>query len=234
MLVQIENLGASTTPDFANVGPATSFVSASWTPPPSGLLAAWVTAAREAGDGASAPSSVVGNSLAWSVAGPPIQLAADAPAASLVVADAAGSTTGTTTFNFPVSMNRFMVVFARATRADLSAGAVAAIVRRPFAFGFGTSSDLVIPAPYSPHNGQIACLYRDVLDPASVPGDWELMDDLTTTAPDQGFSSMRPTVDAYQSSVQVEWFTNEADWIALAAEIKAEPAGTRIQYPAVY
>src|SRR3990167_4045123 len=120
MALSFSNLGASAAPDFASATNATSYNTASWTPPPSGLIGVWIVQMRNGGG--IAPSGMSGNSLTWtSIAHKALGGTTDA-SVSLFAANASGSSAGVTTISYAAAAPNCAAAFFLAEGANLSGG----------------------------------------------------------------------------------------------------------------
>src|SRR5881409_3072993 len=110
------NDGSSATPDFWSTASASSFATASWTPPTSGLLVLFV--GDEVGSGTPNQPTVSGNSVAWTAIR---TINVGVNRLTLFAANSAGSAAGATTVDFAgQSQSGCEATFFHVTNVDLS------------------------------------------------------------------------------------------------------------------
>lgn len=211
------NLGASAAPDVNNDADATSYASASWTPPATGLLVVFVHARGLDANG-SDPVTVTGNNVTWTQIGATVACAANSMAA-LLAADASASTTGATTFNFGAETETNLTVsFFHVTGADVSGGVAAAFVQRPTNSGTGTSGSVTLSSAAATTNRPIAFFWHDTNEAKTPRANWTELDDLTGAARNRNIETQYRG-DAFETTASATWITSTI-WCGIAAEIK--------------
>ena len=150
MAIAFSNLGATATPDFDGSVSATSYATASWAPPASGLIVLWVFANREAATPIT--PTVSGNSLTW------IKIkefdTGGTTKIILFAADATGSTTGATTVDFAGQTQRQCSAhFLEVTGSDVATGVFQTFAQSPTnSAGSGTGLSITLAAASNPAN----------------------------------------------------------------------------------
>lgn len=220
MAITFTNLGSSAAPDFRNGGNATSYTTASWTPPSSGLIILFVFSAVSATT--AVEPTVSGNSLTWtkiiSVVAEP---SGNAQRITLFGANAAGSSAGVTTIDFGTETQLSCTAsFIQATGVDLSGGVAAAFVQTPTNSGAGaTSGSVTLSAAGSSNNRPVAAFMHAANEASTPRTNWTEADDFNGSGPTEGLETQYRS-DAFETTASATW-TSSANWNGLAAEIKA-------------
>lgn len=224
MALSFGNLGSSTTPDINDGANATSYASASWTPPSSGLIIVFVASAVTTGTAVEPTMS--GNSLTWTkIVSHVAEPSGNAQRITLFAANASGSSTGATTIDFGAETQLCCnASFFSVDNADLSGGVAAAFVQTPAGDGAGaTSGSVSLSAAGSSDNRAIAAFMHAANEATTPRTNWTELDDFNGTGPTRGFETQYRG-DAFETTASATW-TTSSNWVGLAAEIKAAAAG---------
>jgi hypothetical protein len=221
MAIAFANLGTSAAPDFASQTPATSFSTASWTPPTSGLILLSIYAVKVGG---SEIPTVSGNSLTW------VQIATHLNGnwrLSLFAANASGSTTGATTVSFGGnSQLRCLASFAQATGIDLSGGAAATFVQTVAETDAATTTPSITLAAASnaANRPYVAFSNGGIVDignrPVTPRTNWTELDEMFVT--DGGILETQFRSNAFETTASAS-VTGATTWEGIAVELKVEP-----------
>lgn len=228
MSIYFTNLGQTTdfpasNPDIGSGANATSYSNSSWTPPTYGLIFVFV-GSRDNDGGTNTIPTMSGNNLTWTnIASIDVS---GSRRLTLFGADAAGSTTGSTTVDFgATTQDSCMAMFAYAADADLSGGVAATFVQAPTNSGTSTTPNVTLSAAGNSANRPI---FAFAINPnATVTGStpatgWLELDDVTFGTHD-GTTVLIETqckTDSFDTSAGATQSNNVA-WSAIAAEIKA-------------
>jgi hypothetical protein len=191
---------------------ASTLVTASWTPPTSGLIILLV--GSQLNPTPNVPT-VSGNSLTW------VQIATIATTnlqrLTLFGANATGSTTGTTTVSFGgQTQNYLRAGFMAATGVDLVGGVAAAFVQAPTVAAIGTSGAVTLAAAANSANRPISAWLANAV--SYTPGtNWTEADDMgdTNLSMETQYRS-----DAFDTSATVTWGGASRNYVGIAAELK--------------
>lgn len=218
MAIAFTNLGSSAAPDTTGSS-VTNLTTASWTPPTSGLIIAFVGQKRS-GALPSAPTSVTGNSLTWTQIATSANTTANVRV-TLFAANASGATTGTTTANLTESQFRGFIAFFQATDVDLSGGVAAAFVQSPTNTADAAASvSVTLSAAANSANRPIAGFILDATDAITPRTNWTEADELV----DSRNLETQYRSDAFETTASAS-IAGTNYWAAIAAELKcATPA----------
>ena len=216
MAISFTNLGQSSAPDFTSTTNATSYASASWTPPSSGLLL--VAVYNRVSSGTAAVPSVSGNGVTWTQVATVLS-SNSRHRLSLFAAGATGSSAGATTFSFGTqSQTACSAAFCYASGVDLSGGVAAAFVQAPTASGGNaTSVSVALAAAAAAENRPFAAFAHSTSEDTTPRTGWTELDDLLT-----GFKSLetQARVDAFETTASASWAT-ASQALGIAVELKA-------------
>lgn len=208
------------TPDFNNGSNLTSYDSASWTPPSSGIVVLFVHA-RVSG-GPTTPT-VSGNNLTWTQIGSTYEgQSGNGDGLSCFAADLSGSpTTGVTNIDFGAATQVHCVAhFFQVTGVDISGGLSSGFVQNQQTRGTSaTSGGVTLNSPGSSDNRPAAFLYHQVDETMTEGTDFTLLDK------DNGAGQTRSLLteyrgDAFDTFPDASW-TTSGDWAAFGIELKA-------------
>lgn len=227
MAIAFANLGVSAAPDINSGADATSYASASWTPPTDGLILLYISSRN--GSGLNSVVDVTGNSLTWiKIAEPTFD--AGTERLSLFAADATGATTGATTINYGANTQLHCAAsFFQATDIDLSGGVAAAFVQTPSASGTGTSGSVTLAAASDANNRPISAFDHRANEASTERVNWTEFDDLAGAGSLRSLGSQVRS-DAFETTASATWTTSAA-WGGLAAELKATGAAPPTEIP---
>ena len=218
MAITFTNLGASSAPDFTATTAATSYASASWTPPSSGLLL--VAVYNRVNSGTAAVPSVSGNGVTWTQVA--TRLSGNSRhRLSLFAAGATGSSAGQTTFSFGTQTQAVCsAAFCYASGVDLSGGVAAAFVQARTATASATSLSVTLAAAAAAENRPFAAFAHSTSEDTTPRTGWTELDDLLT-----GFKSLetQARVDAFETTASASWAT-ASQALGIAVELKAAAA----------
>jgi len=226
MTIAFANLGASANPDIASTANATSYDNTSWTPPTSGLIVVFVSN-RGNTDPENVAPTISGNGLTWTqiktaVRGTSYRI-------TLFGANASGSSAGVTTISFGSNTQQFcMASFFHATGVDLAGGVAAAFVQSPTSTGFGSASSVTLASAGHADNRPVFGCSQSTNIAQSPRTNWTEADDRTVTSPTDGLETQWRS-DAFETTASSTW-TQDEDWTAIAAELKATVAAGSLIY----
>jgi hypothetical protein len=216
MAIAFVNLGASTTPDTTSATDATSYATASWTPPTTGIILLAFIAARSGGSADAA--SVTGNSLTWTQIGSNVN-ATSGHKLCLFAALAAGATTGATTVDWGAnSQNGTTMVFCQVTGVDTTGGLAAVFVQSPSNTGSGTTGTVTLSAAANSNNRPFAAFYHGTNESKTFRTNWTELDDLGGTGPTRNLETQCRS-DAFETTASATWTTSGV-WSGIAVELK--------------
>lgn len=224
MAIVFTNLGTSAAPDINTGTNATSYASASWAPPASGLILLFVQSRRAA---AVDTPTVSGNSLTWTQIGTTITSATGLSGSgfSLFAANASGSTTGATTIDFGANTQlHCSASFFHADGVDLTGGVAAAFVQVVTNnVASVTTATIDLAAAAHADNRPIAG-FMHLFNEATTPRtNWTEADDLAGSGGERGVETQYRS-DAFETTASATW-TTSSGWAGYAAELKALVAG---------
>jgi hypothetical protein len=216
MAIAFANLGVNTTPDINPSAVQSSYATASWTPPTSGLILLSVYSVKVGG---SDLPTVSGNSLTW------VQIATHVNVnwrQTLFAANASGSTTGATTISFGgVNQLRCLAAFSHATGVDLSGTVAAAFVQSVAETDLTTSApSITLAAASNSANRPYACFSNGISDAITPRTNWTELDDFLTL--DGGRIETQFRSDAFETTASASGSTT--NWEGIAVELKAAGA----------
>jgi hypothetical protein len=218
MAIAFVNLGSSATPDTTSATDATSYATASWTPPTTGIILLAFIAARSGGSADSA--SVSGNSLTWTQIGSNVN-ATSGHKLCLFAALAAGATTGATTVNWGANTQTgTTMVFCQVTGVDTTGGLAAVFVQSPSNTGSGTTGTVNLSAAANSNNRPFAAFYHGTNESKTFRTNWTELDDLGGTGPTRNLET-QCREDAFETTASATWSTSGV-WSGIAVELKAE------------
>jgi hypothetical protein len=211
--IAFANLGASANPDFSSSTSQSSYVNTSWTPPTSELIVVFVSSNALASPNA---PTVSGNGLTW------VQIATVVNGTTmdrltLFAANALGSTTGATTFDFGGQTQQvFSAMFMQVTGADLSGSVAAAFAQTVSANATATSGSITLAAAGNSNNRPISGWFLDVNLAMAPRTNWAEMDELIRVGRYE--TQYRP--DAFETTATVTWDGTSHPYLGIAAELK--------------
>lgn len=225
MAIAFTNLGASANPDLNDSADSSVYTNTAWTPPSSGLICVFVETRRTLS--VPAAPAVSGNGLTWTQIASGLHHA-DARRLTLFAANASGSSSGATTFDFSTATQlNCQALFLLSSGVDLTGGVAAAFAQSTTATGTSSSASVVGAAPADSSNRPMAC-FSHVANEATTPRtNWTEADDLAITAPNTGTETQYRS-DAFESTASATFATAD-DWGALFAELKV--AGGAVAAP---
>src|SRR3990170_7964129 len=226
MAIGFTNLGTSANPDIASTTDATSYANTAWTPPSGSLIVVYVSQ-RGNTDAANVSPSISGNNITW------VQIKAilrgTAYRLTLFGADASGAASGATTVSFGSNTQQFcMASFFSASGVDLSGGVAAAFVQSPSNSATGLSASVALAAAGNAANRPIFGCSQSTNIAQSPRTNWTEADDRTVTSPTDGLETQWRS-DAFETTASSTW-TQDEDWTAIAAELKATVAAGSLIY----
>jgi hypothetical protein len=232
MALAFFNHGASAAPDLATSTDATSFATASHTPP-TGLVIAFVNTRTANTDATSPPNipTVTGNGLTWTqIATVAYNLSSSINRGrlSLFAANNTGGTgtAGATTFDFAgQTQTACQVSFFYVTGADLSGGTAAAFVQSPTNSGATlTTLSVTLAAAGHADNRPIAGFAHSANEVATERTNWTEVDERANSSPTTALETQYRS-DAFETTASASWASNVA-CAGIAAEIKATVSGS--------
>src|SRR5439155_1313859 len=196
-LIAFVNDGSSANPDFWLTASASSYATASWTPPTSGLLVLFV--GDEVGSGTPNQPTVSGNSVTWTAIK---TINVGLNRFTLFGANSAGSAAGATTVAFAgQSQSGCEASFFHVTNVDLSGGVTAAFVQSPTGSGTAVSGSITLASPGNsanrPVSGWFHAAQEDTLTTA----------ELNSGAPAVRFIGATEIGDVTQSDLYLDYVT---------------------------
>jgi hypothetical protein len=208
------------TPDFTDEADATSYLTASWSPPSSGLIFLYVWGRATGG---SPQPTVTGNGITWTAIASS-NAGSTSRRLTLFGANASGSTTGQTTIDFgAVTQSRMTAAFAYATGVDLSGGVAAAFVQAPIGNGTGTEATITLSAAGNSANRPISGWDLQNMTGGAPRTNWTELDDIPLSAQDALETQYRS--DAFETTASCTP-DSSCTWIGIAAELKAALGST--------
>lgn len=208
------------TPDFDNGSNLTSYDSASWTPPSSGIVVLFVHA--RASGGPTTPS-VSGNNLTWTQIGSTYEgQSGNGDGLSCFAADLSGSpTTGVTNIDFGATTQVHCVAhFFQVTGVDISGGLSSGFVQNQQTRGTSaTSGGVTLNSPGSSDNRPAAFLYHQVDETMTEGTDFTLLDKHNNAGQTRSLLT-EYRGDAFDTFPDASW-TTSSDWAAFGIELKA-------------
>jgi len=232
--IAFANLGASAAPDINSSTDATSYATASWVPPTSGLLFLFVQSRRAAG--VDTPT-VSGNSITWTKIAGPVTTGTGLAGSGICLfgADATGATEGATTIDYGANTQlHCTALFAHVTGIDLTGGIAAAFVQAPTANDAGTAGTtgtVSLAAAGNANNRPIVGFFHLTNEVSAPRTSWVELDDLGGAGGARGVESQY-RVDAFETTATATWATSSG-WAGIAAEIKAATGGITINVNAI-
>ena len=227
MAITLANLGVSAAPDLNDNVDRTSYATASWTPPTSGLILVGIWSRNAAGPNT---PTVSGNGITWTEV--LSQLHATVLRYTLFAALAAGSSAGATTFDFAGQTQLLgIATFFHADGVDLSGGVAGAIVQSVAATHISTNSAPTVTLAAAGHADNRPILIAGV-DSNTTPtprANWTEVDVLAGTTPNHTIESQFRT-DAFETTAGVTWAVS-GNGILIAAELKADQGGAPAAEP---
>lgn len=224
MAIAFANLGASANPDINSNADASSYLSASWTPPTSGLILVFVYNTKSTLPEA---PSISGNGLTW------VLIKTNEITSSrltLLAADAAGSSAGQTTVDFGgLAQNGCFASFFQATGVDLSGGVAAAFVQSLINGGTGTSGSITLAAAGDSANRPISGWGHRENEVATPQTSWTELDDFGHTLPVSSLETQYRS-DAFDTAAAASW-AGSVQWRGIAAELKASGVAVPVFVP---
>jgi hypothetical protein len=225
--ITFANLGVSATPDTKDGADASSYPTASWTPPTSGVIALCVMN-RIANPG-NVPT-VSGNGITWTQVA---TLSVDPGAAHRItwfLADATGATTGVTTIDFAGETqiscdSMFLHITAN---LDISGGLAAAVVQAPNTNGTGTSGTVTFAAAGHADNRAVIGWFHQANEATNPDAAWTGGDDFAGSGPTRGAETQWKS-DGVANNTST-WVTSSA-YIGLGLELKATVSGAATSFP---
>lgn len=224
------NLGASsgttaTNPDILNNADQTSYVNSSWSPPTSGLIIVFVSS-HAILDHPPVIPTVSGNSLDWVLVD---SVLSGLRRVSIFAAEAAGATTGATTFDFGAlfTQARFQASFIQATGVELTGGVQGAFEQIQETSGTAsTSGSITLNAAADSGNRPISAWFISTNDSNQIVHrtNWTEADDIRNGTPAGNFETQYRS-DAFETTASASW-TVSSDYVALAAEVRVEGAAS--------
>lgn len=212
------NLGSSANPDINDNVDRNAYSNSSWTPPTAGLCFCFVF--NRVTSGTADLPTMSGNNITW------VQIATVTLSQirlTLFGAALSGSTTGATTVDYAgVTQLGCRASFFYATGVDLSGGVSAAFVQKPTNTGTGTSGSVTLSAAANSNNRPISGFCHSANEATTERTNWTEVDDLAGSAPSNGLETQYRS-DTFETTASASW-TTSANWIGIAAEIKAEVA----------
>jgi hypothetical protein len=216
MAITFTNLGVNANPDLDDNTDNTSYATASWTPPSSGLIILDVGTDQVAGF-PGAPT-VTGNSLTWT------QIATvtfgSIRRLSRYAANASGSTTGATTFSaFGGTQSGIRASFYVADGTDVDNGVVQTFIQSPTNTGTGSPASVTLSAAADANNRPCAATFNYTSNPTDqAPGaSWTELDDLHNFEQKSLLTQYRG--DAFDTAASSTW-TGTQGWAMIASELK--------------
>lgn len=213
--------GGFVNPDINDGTNGSSFSNSSWTPPTTGLIVVYATAKQVTG-GPTFPTAS-GNSLTW------VQIqtvdCTSTHGLTLFGADATGSTTGATTFDFSGNEQQHLTAsFFQVTGVDLSGGVAAAFVQTPTNEVTGTSISVTLAAAGAADNRPISGVLHDDDEVSEERTNWTEVDDMHDNSRVRGLIT-QSRADAFETTASASWVTSAGNVCIIAAELKASVAG---------
>ena len=216
MALAFANLGVSANPDINTGTDGTSAATASWVPPASGLICAFVWTRSTNGH----IQAMSGNGITWH------QIATVQSATvhrlTLFAANASGSTTGATTISIVGGDTAigFRVSFLHVTGVDLTGGVAAAFVQAPTNQAANVATLSVnLAAAGNAANRAIAGFAHAANEATTPRTNWTELDDLATGAPNNALETQYRG-DAFETTASASW-ASSVQALGIAAEIKA-------------
>lgn len=224
MAISVSNLS---TPAINTNTDATSYLSASWTPPTSGLILVWVLSGKSNPPPSTSPT-LSGNGLTWSLID--LQSQSCGFAARLVIygANASGSSTGQTTIDVGSETQVGMqAVFLHCTGVDLSGG-----VGTPgsggviVAYGEGsaplgaTSQSVTMPSASHADNRQVAGFFHEGNEVTTPRTNWSELSDFSGGSPNRDLE-VQWRSDTTETTASASW-TTATGCIGNCVELKAD------------
>jgi hypothetical protein len=219
------------TPDINSNTDATSYATASWTPP-TGFIVLWVLSRTANADATSPPvePTVTGNGLTWTKITSVTfnsSSAINRARLNLFVADntGGGATNGATTIDFGTQTQvRCNASFIEADGVDVSGGAAAAVVQSPNNTGSTlTSLDVTLSAASHADNRAIAAFAHAANETTTERTNWTEMYDEASSSPNFNLETQVRS-DAFETTASASWTGNVACG-GIAAELKADTGG---------
>lgn len=227
MAITFTNQGASADPDINISTDLSTYDSASWTPPSSGLLIAFIYS-REAA-GSNAVSSLVhdptGANVAWTSIATVQYGASNVNRLSLYAIDSSTLGTGIDRVSYAGAQQCCSVSIFLAEGVDLSGGVAAAFVQSPTATDggvAGTTGTVSLSAAGASANRPIAGFGHAAQEDTTFRTNWTEVDDLQGAAPVRG-TETQVREDAFETTASATW-TTSSRWGGIAAELLAETA----------
>lgn len=222
MAITFTNLGASADPDINSSLDASSYATASWTPPTSGLIIVFVRN-RAATPGT---PTISGNGLTWT------QIAVVTNGVSkltLFGANASGSSAGATTIDFGgATQIACQASFFLAEGVDLTT-VVGAFVQAPTASGVNVATlSITLAAAGAADNRPIAGFFHAALETTTPRAGWTEADDFNVGA-GGGNLATQHRADAFETTASATW-ASSVNAEGIAAELKAA-GGAAVIYP---
>lgn len=223
MAITFTNLGATANPDINSSTDATSYATASWTPPTSGLIIVYVVGARTAGP---TTPTMSGNGLTWVQIGSTLSMQVGERALSLFGANASGSSTGATTIDFGgVTQLGCLASFFHAGGVDLSGGVAAAFVQTVTnTANSGTTGSITLAPADGADNRPIVGFYHSTSEASTPRTNWSELDDIQGTSPSRALETQYRE-DAFETTASATWATSSFRG-GIAAELKAASVPT--------
>jgi len=213
-LIAFVNDGSSANPDFWLTAGGSSYATASWTPPTSGLLVLFV--GDEVGSGTPNQPTVSGNSVAWTAIK---TINVGFNRFTLFGANSAGSAAGATTVDFAgQSQSGCEASFFHVTNVDLSGGVAAAFVQSPTGSGTAGSGSITLASPGNSANRPVSGWFHAAQEGTNPRANWAEADDGSHNNPGTGVESQWRS-DAFETTASASWSTSSA-WLGIAAELK--------------
>ena len=223
MAITFTNLGASADPPDINSGTnATSYSSASWTPPSAGIVLVFVTS-REASGAGGDPDTVQQNGVNLTQIGASIVFNNE-NGMSAWAAYASALSTGVLTIAFPATQTHCTAPVMQIEGADESGAVDAAFIGVSgddsvySASGTGTSSSVTLDAASDSDNRPVACNWHKFNEVTTERTNWTELDDLAGAGQNRGINTQVRT-DTFETTASATWTTSQ-DFGILAMEVK--------------
>lgn len=220
MAIAFANLGSSANPDLNSNTDDTSYSNSSWTPPASGLILVFVHA-RGSSAGAAVAPSVSGNSLTWT------QIASDIRGSdrlTLFAANASGSSTGATTFDFGSNGQlNCTAAFMQATGVDLSGGVAACFVQAVTNNSNTITGTITLSAAADAAHRAASGWWRGANESVTPRTNWDEYDELAGTGPVRVVETQARS-DAFETTASAT-FDSAGAWVGIAVELKIAASG---------
>lgn len=209
-------------PDLNDGADASSYLTASWTPPTSGIIVCFVSSRETASPPANAPT-ITGNNITWESLDSITWEASGQSRINLHAALAAGATTGQTTLDFTDTQLCCVAHFFQVEGVDLTGTLADVFALTDVGTGTGTGfTTTVFANPNNANNRPIIGHFHNVQETSN-----DLTDSWTTADNVSGAGPPRSVQAGYRSDgineTTAGWATSST-YGFVAAELKAETA----------